>query len=132
MLSKSSIEAKFKRAKLKSSETVLWKEMNETESDKFLSKKAVKNGEEYIICYTKSPTYSWIMSNYELIVFDNEGVLYYPYKTIEKVILPEIITANKHKSEIDSISFLSNGQIKCLFVEETTWHFVYDILRYLQ
>lgn len=132
MLSISSIEAKYRRAKLITKDTFLWAELDNTQKEMIEEQIDLNANERCVIYYHKSIGYSWIISNERLIILDAKTVLYYPYKIIKKVALPKIQDFQKGKSAIDKITIqLIDGKSISVFVENTTWHFIYELLKFL-
>jgi len=133
MVAISTIEAKYKRAKLNVKNTFLWSQLSDVTQNEVLKQIMLNPSEECIIYYCKSPNYLWIITNERLIILKNGIALYYPYKLIKKVEFPEIEKIKADKVGIDNITLLlSDGNCISVFVENTTWHFIYELLKLLQ
>jgi hypothetical protein len=130
MLSESSIIAKYKRAKLKTSDTLLWNELSEDEKNKFLNKIQLNNQEKCIIVYRNKEGYFWVITNTHLIVGDNP-LEYISYDSIEDIKLPSLTNKNSKESNNSIDLTTKKGRIS-LLTEERTWHFVYELLRFLK
>jgi len=133
MLSKSAIEAKYKRAKLKVCDTHLYSELDKTQCDSFKSLVTLYNGELPVICYNKSPEYGWLITNKRLIIFSDTSIENILFKEILKADIPASEDLKNNKGGIDELKILLLGdrfiQIK---VEPSSWHFIFDLIRYLR
>jgi hypothetical protein len=132
MLSISAIEAKYKRAMLNVTDTFLWSDMSNDQKDAISTQVELALGERVIIYYCKSLDYWWVITNQRLIISDNKTLSFCPFEMIIKVDFPGAEKIEANKKGIDSVNIvLSGGYSKLVFVENTTWHFFYDLLRVL-
>ena len=132
MLSVSTIQAKYKRAKLSLKDTCLWLELNDIQKGAVQKRIEFGTDEQPVIYYCKSPIYSWVISNRRLIVLEERNVWYYFYQEIKKVELPNEQDIKTNKAGIDTITIsLYDNNFKTLFVEDRSWHFIYQILKFL-
>lgn len=132
MATKSVIEAKFRRAKLKAKKTQLWSGINEESQENLIKMLHLLSDDDPIIFYQKSPNYCWLLSMNCLIVFDKQKINRYPYSLISKVALPDFSNSESNKVENEKIIIqLVDNTSLSLFTEIGTWHFIYQLFKFL-
>ncbi|MBS1597578.1 MAG: hypothetical protein JST75_05095 [Bacteroidetes bacterium] len=133
MISVSVIEAKFRRAKLHAKSTFLYSQLDAQQKNIIQKRVSQSQGERLVIYYYKDLNYSWLISNERLIVLKEDEVFYYPYKDIQRIEFPKNDDLKRDKAGIDSVDILlTKGNLISLFVESTTWHFIYALLKFLR
>ncbi len=133
MISKSIIEAKFRRANLNATYTSLYSQLTDAEKIDFEKQILRLPDEDFVICYSSaSSKYFWIISTKRLIISSNGLSTYYSFNMIKQVEMTEILLEENSKFEINFIKILfENGTHEFLKVEKGTWHFVYALLKFL-
>lgn len=132
MVSASIIEAKYKRAGLNVKNTFLWSQLDDNQKEEIQSKVVFGVEERCVIVYYRSPNYSWIITNLRLIIFTDNNVADYTFDKIKGVNFPEVVEIKTNKKEIDQLTLhIVNGNDIVLYVENTTWHFIYGLLKFL-
>jgi len=130
MISKSSIEAKYRRAGISPQKTWLWVDMPTENKDELQRYVQLEDGEVPIICYFKSVEYILLFTMQGIIVIDKGRADRHSYNTISNVALDEVFNSQKTKQENDIINlYLKSGEAINLVVEVGTWPTLYSILR---
>lgn len=131
MLAVSTIEAKFRRSKINSKNTFLWSQLSDHKKEIIISYVLFSEGEQCWIMYEKSKDYFWIITNQRIIIFCDGTIRYYSYQMVSSVQFP-LIDEKNDKRNVDNLNLVLND-CSCLivFVESTTWHFIYGLLRLL-
>ncbi len=131
MLSKSAITAKYKRAFLKTENTFLWNEVPSEIGDKVRTVTGDIFDRGCVLLFFESPSYFWGIFEGYLYVYDNLDKTYAAFKSIDKVLLPDLKEPG-NKSEINSLDIVwQDGRVLTLRVERTTWFFFYSLLKYI-
>jgi hypothetical protein len=130
MISKSSIEAKYRRAGISPQKTWLWVDMPTEKKDELQRYVQLQDDESPIICYFESVEYILLFTMQSIIIIDKGKTDHYPYNVISNVALDEVFGGQKTKQENDIINlYLKSGEMVNLVVEVGTWHVLYNILR---
>lgn len=128
------IEAKFKRANLKSLNTFLYSMLEEStkkQIDEDFKNVCKEEEEDYVIYYSdRLMKYSWIMSTNRIIVLDKEKLSIYRYTAIKQVKIEGLINRDKHNINSIGLTFSDDSHLD-IRVEESTWHFIYMLLKFL-
>lgn len=132
MVSKRSIEAKYKRAHINSSQTFLFSELPEKVRMNFQSIIDLKENEDCIICYIKSAEYSLIVTNIRIIIVRKNNITSYFHSLIKEVRLDSIFNEEQNKKQNNNINIImEDGNEINLIVEKGTWHVLYSIIKIL-
>ena len=132
MLSKATIEAKYKRAKLQATHTFLWEDVPLNLKAEIVRRIKILDGEMIAIYFYESNKYSWALTNVRLIVLDAGKETDYFYHLIKKVELRDLMSGDANKLSNDTITLvLQDNTLRNIKVESTTWHAIYEILQLL-
>jgi len=132
MVSASIIEAKYKRAGLNVKNTFLWSQLSDNQKKAIQDKVVFSVEEQCVIVYYRSLSYSWTITNLRLIIFTDNNVTDYTFDKIKGAKFPDAEEIKNNKKEIDQLTLhLVNGNDIVLYVENTTWHFIYGLLKFL-
>lgn len=130
MISKRSIEAKYRRAGVSPKRTWLWVDMPKEKRDELQMYVQLEDDESPVICYFKSAEYILLFTMQDIIVISEWQSVRYAYNTINNVALDEVFKGQNTKQENDIINiYLKSGQTINLVIEVGTWHILYNILR---
>jgi hypothetical protein len=130
MISKKSIEAKYRRSGVLPKKTWLWADMPENEKSEVQRYIQLQLNECIIICYFQPPEYVLFLTTQGVIIVNGDKTERYSYESMKDVKLEEIFTARKTKQESDVINILfKSSEVIDIIVEVGTWHVLYSILK---
>jgi len=131
MKSISVIKAKFNRFKLKSNLTKLFEQLNETEKNLLASNIEFNKDEEIIICFIPNYHYWWILTNFKIIINDNQQTNYVFLNNIDNIDIKDILSTQVNKLNCEILHLnTKTGESIDLTVELNTWHAMYNILKF--
>jgi hypothetical protein len=130
MISKKSVEAKYRRSGILPKKTWLWVDMPEHERHEAQKHVQLLADESFIISYYKSGEYILFLTTQRIITIKSNKIDSYSYTSIKDVKLEEIFSGEKSKQENDVINVcLNSGEVVDIMVEVGTWHALYSILK---
>ncbi len=130
MVTKKSIEAKFRRAGVSFKQTFLWLDIQE--ELKFEIKKNIifLENESCIVCFYSSKNYILLLTTLRIIMYDEGIINYYPFQLINDITLDDIFDTSKTKFENKTVNLVLKSGIKiAISVEQGTWHIWYNIFK---
>lgn len=130
MISKKSIEAKYRRSGVLPERTWLWVDMPENERHEVGKYVHLQENEFNIICFYGLPGYILLFTTQRIVIVRDGKVDSYSYTLMQEVKLDEVFTAQKTKEDNDTINIiLKSGDHLDVIVEKGTWHILYSILK---
>jgi hypothetical protein len=130
MITKKTIEAKFRRAGISFERTHLWIDMQEKLKVEVQNRVHLLSNEFNVICFYKSLEYVLLFTTQRLIVLNNGTVDYHLYDSIFDVKLNKIFNSEQTKKENDEINIiLKSGKQIDIIVEIGTWPILYSIIK---
>lgn len=131
MKSLSAIEAKYRRGKLRSESTRLWKNTDALIQNEIVRSIELLAEEVIVICFYSNDDYWWVITNKRLIVKESPKVYYIFLSDIEKIRIEDMVYSNSSKLSSQTL-FLEYKQGSLgLKLEKGTWHVIYDILKFI-
>jgi hypothetical protein len=130
MVSKKTIEAKFKRAGINPEKTYLWEEMKRELKAEIQNIVRLLHDEAFIICFYKSSNYFLLLTTHRIIIVENRHIIEVMYTSINEVKLNEVFSGGQTKMDNDTINIvLKSKQTIDIKVEIGTWHILYSIIK---
>jgi hypothetical protein len=132
VISKGSIEAKFRRSGIQTKNTLLWIDIPLNLKNELSAFFTLKEKEFIIICYYNLPKYALLITTEQIIIVNHKKSHYYSHKDIEDVKLNEIFNNQKSKSDNDIVNvILKPGEEINLLLEKGTWTIMFSIIQLL-
>lgn len=126
------IVAKIKRLNIKGVSTKLYDEFD-TDFKKIIDNSIdLRNDEQFILGYCFNTNYWWIITNFRLLVKENDLINNYFFDNIKSVEAKDIFEKGISNEECNSLQLtLQSGKEKSLIVENYTWFSVLNLLKFL-
>ncbi len=125
MLSISVIKAKFKRSDLNFKSTFIFDENSHQVNPKDLF--VFQANEKCIIYFIRDNNYSWYLTNKRLIIpVENKFI---SLSDLTKIDFPNIKNNPSSKMENTELTLFTYDDEITLFVEEKSWHIIYNIFK---
>ena len=126
------INAKIIRLNLKAEHTKIFSELDEIGKDIVNKNIDYVNNEESVFCFFSTSIYWWVITNFRIIISENNIITYIYLDEIQNVHLNDIFENEIMKEECDSIDIkFKDGSEKKLNVEKKTWYAVHNLLKFL-
>lgn len=132
-MSKSSsvVEAKFRRFKINSKNTKLWKEVSEDVKSEITKEIKILDSEVKVLYFFENSSYWWLLTNQRLILSIEDAISYFNLEDIIKVEPTRVFENDVSKQNNCQLTLCFEDNKFELVVEKGTWHAICNILKFI-